>query len=730
MSAGAAQTERPSSHATGDDLMSWLPRDRSTWIQLLALIILLGWHFSFFGEVFVSFEVPGRHYSLADLSRAIEDPDGTLTIDDILTSPQQARFPDSQINHQNFGLTESFFWIKVDGEKLSRLTAEAPSREWILEFSRPHLDVADLFIVKRSDTSGAGSVIATSHSGMGIRIEDRQIPYANAAFRFDTSRPDTDVYLRLENRTAFCGNLSLWEPGFYLRKIAVEQALFGIFLGGAITILLYNFCMLISMRSRMYAYFLGYLFFISSLVVIDFGHSLMLFEDPNPYFLKEQIPTIIWCTWIFTFLFTTEVLEYRTLNYRLWLATRLVIACLVVAILCTPFVPFKIRDDSAIFASVGFFPLLFSLGIYAYVKGVREGMYFVSSWFFNISGTAIFSMVAIGLLNPTPLTLAAMPVGVLAEAVMLTFSLADKIKRAQKMVDRENQRTLDLMTRYSHELEDKVRERTKDLENSQQELVIKQQMAAMGVLTAGIAHEINNPNNFVSAGLQNLTAWKESFEQLIDELLSEDSDPGVRDMFRERFGALDTQIAGLSSSSDNISTIVTGLRTITRLDEADMKEVDATDGMLQIMRFLRAGIGKGIDFTSLAPDRPKVLCYPAELNSAFMALMTNAIQAVRDREAATHGPVAGNIHIESHLVEERNTRYLRMHLRDNGIGMSAKTLSKAFEPFFTTRASGEGAGLGLSISRDTIEKHGGKITLNSSPGKGTSVVILLPVAVS
>jgi signal transduction histidine kinase len=355
-------------------------------------------------------------------------------------------------------------------------------------------------------------------------------------------------------------------------------------------------------------------------------------------------------------------------------------------------------------------------------------MYFVSSWFFNIWGTAIFSLVAIGVINPGRLTLAAMPVGILMEAVLLTFSLGDKIKRAQKMVGHENQRTLQLMNRYSLELEDKVRDRTRDLEESQQELVIKQQMAAMGVLTAGIAHEINNPNNFVSAGLQNLTAWKESFEQLIDELLSDDSDPAVRDMFRERLNALDTQLAGISSNSDNISTIVTGLRTITRLDEADMKEVDATDGMLQIMRFLRAGIGSGIEFTSLAPDRPKVLCYPAELNSAFMALMTNAIQAIRDRERLTRGPVAGNIHVESHVVEEKGMRFLRLTLKDNGCGMSPKTLSKAFEPFFTTRAAGAGAGLGLSISRDTIEKHGGKITLTSTPGTGSIVVVLLPVA--
>ena len=80
------------------------------------------------------------------------------------------------------------------------------------------------------------------------------------------------------------------------------------------------------------------------------------------------------------------------------------------------------------------------------------------------------------------------------------------------------------------------------------------------------------------------------------------------------------------------------------------------------------------------------------------------------------------------MIEEKGMRFLRLMLKDNGCGMSPKTLSKAFEPFFTTRAAGAGAGLGLSISRDTIEKHGGKVTLTSTPGAGSTVVILLPVA--
>jgi two-component system NtrC family sensor kinase len=698
--------------------------DRAFWLQVLALAILFVWYAGKIGQVFIDLEGGDRRVVLSPYSKVIEDTGNQWTIGDVTSPALQQRFDTTDQTGMALGIAQSSFWIRIDLREILREHPHLFHTPRILEVSRPNISLTELYTRDRHDDRFEIQRLTSSD-------ESRPVEYPTSAFLLDAD-PDRDsqIYVRIRNNTSTPGLLLLWEPRNFLRKVAIEQNMQGIFYGGVIVLLLYNLCMYISMQQRVHLYYMGYLAGAATFLGTEQGQVVALFESPDIEFVKWLIPVSGWIAWTFVFLFVAEFLDTRT-RHRGWHTTLGLITALTgMGVLLSLLAPFSI---SILAVALFTLPLLVVILLFlfaAVIQGDENARIMLLAWSINALGCLIFTLSALGIIQPSVMTEAAMPTGILLEALLMSFSLADKIKRAQRQVDEENQRTLDLMHQYSLELEDKVRERTRDLEDTQQELVIKQQMAAMGVLTAGMAHEINNPNNFVSAGVQNLTAWKESFENLVDDLLSDEADPVIKDLFRERFSALDTHLAGLSSSSDNISTIVTGLRTITRLDEADMKEVDAADGMLQIMRFLRAGIGKGIEFTSLVPDRPKVLCYPAELNSAFMALMTNAIQAVRDREHATLGPMDGSIHIESHVIEERHRRFLHITLKDNGCGMSAKTLSKAFEPFFTTRAAGAGAGLGLSISRDTIEKHGGTLTLTSTAGQGTRVTIRLPVAMS
>lgn len=694
------------------------------WIQVVALFILFCWYAGQIGKVFIDLEGGDSRLTLSPHSKTLEDADSQWTIDDVTTPGFQQRFDESDRVGMATGIRQSSFWIRIDMRDVLREHPGVFSTPRILEVSRPNISVTELYSRNRHAERYKMHLLTSAD-------ESRPIEYPTSAFILEADNVrDHFLYIKIRNNTSTSGLLLLWEPKNFLRKVAVEQNMHGIFYGGVIILLLYNLCMFISMRQRVHLYYIGYLAGAAVFLGTEQGQLVSFFEKPDVDFIKGLVPMSGWMAWAFVFLFIAEFLDTRTRHPGWHNILILVVVLTTVGTLTSLVAPFRISILAVGVFSLPLIAIVMSFLLVAVLQGDENARIMLVAWTINGLGCLVFTLSALGIIQPSVMTEAAMPAGILLEALLMSFSLADKIKRAQKQVDRENQRTLDLMNRYSLELEDKVRERTRSLEDTQQELVIKQQMAAMGVLTAGIAHEINNPNNFVSAGLQNLTAWKESFETLLDELLSDDSDPALRDMFRERFRALETHLAGISSSSDNISTIVTGLRTITRLDESDMKDVDATDGMLQIMRFLRAGIGAGIDFTSLAPDRPKVLCYPAELNSAFMALMTNAIQAIRDREAATHGPVDGNIHLESHVIEEREGRFLHITLKDNGCGMSPKTLSRAFEPFFTTRGAGAGAGLGLSISRDTLEKHGGTLTLKSTLHQGTLVTLRLPVAVA
>lgn len=276
---------------------------------------------------------------------------------------------------------------------------------------------------------------------------------------------------------------------------------------------------------------------------------------------------------------------------------------------------------------------------------------------------------------------------------------------------------------YSVEMEQKVNERTAELINTQKELVLKQKMAALGVLTAGVAHEINNPNNAISGGAQAVMAWRQNFDAFLQELMSADADPEIKEAFEARFKKLDSQVSLIDTGSRRIKSIVDGLRTLTRVDEGARIEVDMLSGLDHYVRILQPNIEGSIRVFTDFQSRPRALCWAAELNQAYMNIITNACHAIELKQSQSSEGFAGEINIKSSVIGDK----LHILVADNGVGMAPEVLEKAMDPFFTTKTVGTGAGLGLSISRDIIKKHGGTLEIQSTLGEGTTVHIVLPL---
>jgi signal transduction histidine kinase len=280
-----------------------------------------------------------------------------------------------------------------------------------------------------------------------------------------------------------------------------------------------------------------------------------------------------------------------------------------------------------------------------------------------------------------------------------------------------------LLTEYSHSLELRVEERTRALAETQQTLVQKQKMAALGVLTAGIAHEINNPNNFIVSGAQNAEAFLANLDSFVTDLLADEGDQDLRAQFAERFDRIRLQLGLVLDGARRIRGIVEGLHVFTGHGEDGRKRTDPVSGLEQTVRLMNV---EGRDTLSVVTDfrdRPSAYCWPAELNQVFMNLLSNAEYAIRLRLPGGDAEYRGIIRLGSRL--EGNE--LHLLVEDNGIGMDASTLEKAMDPFFTTKPVGSGAGLGLSISHDICVKHGGRLLLDSSPGQGTRATVILPV---
>ncbi|WP_338812068.1 ATP-binding protein [Bernardetia sp. Wsw4-3y2] len=260
-----------------------------------------------------------------------------------------------------------------------------------------------------------------------------------------------------------------------------------------------------------------------------------------------------------------------------------------------------------------------------------------------------------------------------------------------------------------------------ELKSTQAQLTQAEKMASLGQLTAGIAHEINNPINFVYAGM-------DALHTNIEELLSWTSKENISEEFYEEYDELidetRTLLKDIQIGAMRTFEIVKGLRNFSRLDEEEIRKTHINDHISTTLILLRNQIkengiivNRELDF-SIHP----IECYPGQLNQVLMNICNNAIQALIEQKQKTENNRSPVLSIKT----RNNENYITLIIADNGSGMSEEVKKRIFEPFYTTKNVGEGTGLGMSITYGIIEKHNGKISVESKIGEGTSFEIQLP----
>ncbi len=274
----------------------------------------------------------------------------------------------------------------------------------------------------------------------------------------------------------------------------------------------------------------------------------------------------------------------------------------------------------------------------------------------------------------------------------------------QSAIAIENAKAFDEIAQLNKTLEARVEERTRELRDTQGQLVQSEKMRSLGQLVAGVAHELNNPIGFVHANLQLL-------EEYVERLMRSDLDSARRRRTRE---AIEKLLSRSREGTERVKQIVQDLRTFSRTDQAELQQVslnDAIDRTLALMEpRLKGGVAIERDFGAL----PEVRCYAGQLNQVFMNLLMNACDAMEGR---------GTIAIRT----RRDGDGVVLEFHDDGPGMTPEVKSRIFEPFFTTKPVGKGTGLGLSLSHGIIERHGGTMGVESEPGEGAHFTIRLPL---
>lgn len=283
-----------------------------------------------------------------------------------------------------------------------------------------------------------------------------------------------------------------------------------------------------------------------------------------------------------------------------------------------------------------------------------------------------------------------------------------------------------------------------ELKQTQTQLIQSEKMSSLGQMVAGVAHEINNPVNFIFGNLVYAKNYTNELVHLIELYqkycpeppaeIQEAIDEIELDFLKEDLPKLqDSLLLG----AERIREIVQSLRTFSRLDEAEVKEVDIHEGIDSTLRILHNRLkgavweSKGniekIEVLKQYATLPPIECFAGQLNQVFMNLLSNAIDALEESWKIGHFKVTEipKIIIITELIDRE---WIRIKIADNGIGIKPDTLDKLFDPFFTTKDVGKGTGLGLSISYQiVVERHGGKMYCNSEPGKGAEFVVEIPI---
>lgn len=573
------------------------------------------------------------------------------------------------------------------------------------------------------------SISAAVYTPDGRLIRDLEFRENSSNYVLPIPHLDVDTFsIVLKIRSSF----PLFVPARFMVEHKLELSekrddlIYSMYFGIIIIMCLYNIFVYVSTRSKSYIYYVFYTLTFGIAQFILLGYLKAIFPGVGLISAKQSAVIFFGLSGIFGIWFFISFLEARKnlpIIYKIFLFLAISYSLLIVSGFLKLFgISFNLLNINGLLVGlVG----IGGSGYLAY-KGNRPARFFLIAWVTFIVGLVIFVLTQLGMAPYNEFTKFVLPMGSAIEVSLLSFALADKINILQQ----ENET---LVREQNIILEKQVAERTAELgdaldnlKNTQLQLVNSEKMASLGHLTAGIAHEINNPINFISANVSPLRRDIEDYEMLMDmynELEPANFDSKIEEI-RSKVKEVDleylkkeiqTLLSGIDEGARRTAEIVKNLKIFSHIDKAEHSYYSVNEGLRSTLQLLTHKLG-GIYIRENLGDLPPILCFPGKLNQVFMNILSNAIDALAGRP---------NPEIGVHTYLSENNVYVE--ISDNGTGIPENIINDIFNPFFTTKEVGTGTGLGLSITIAIVQEHGGDIKVKSEPGKGTTFIIILPV---
>lgn len=639
----------------------------------------------------------------------------------------------------NLGIKENATWLKIE--------IPASEGDLFLQIESPMIDSLFFYQVVGQN------ILYGDTTGVAFPFSTRQVNSPQFLFEIKASEEKSLAFIRIQSGKQVIVVPSVNDKYELLKGQNYTDAFFSFYAGLMLVMFLYNLFVYVSVRDQSYLFYIGYILFVGLTQLVLNGYGNQYVWPNNTWLALRSTHFGGVASGLATIVFAGQFLHVRENSkwlYKLMIGySVLYLLALITSILGYFQFSFNLINFCAMFSLI----LIFG-SIQIYRRGFKPALYFVVAWLFFLIGIVIFVMKDYGVFAYNSLTRFALPVGSALEVVLLSLALADRINQLKREKEVEQEEKLfalseneRIIKQQNATLESKVNERTRELalaneelshtlsnlKSAQAQLVDAEKMASLGQMTAGIAHELNNPINFVSG---NITPLKRDIEDLfqvidnLDEIMPEDAEihekvKNIKQLSKDLElpfirTEIDQLLKGIEDGASRTSAIVRGLRVFSRLDEDALKKADINECLISTLIILKSNMrGEAMIIEDLDPNMKEVSCFPGKLNQVFMNIINNAVQATaglgRTREER-----------KIWISTKYDPNHVTVRIKDNGVGIPDSVKQRIFDPFFTTKEVGEGTGLGLSIVLGIVNDHQGKIVVDSQEGVGTEFIITLP----
>lgn len=667
----------------------------------------------------------------------LEDPTNTLKFGDVFNNP---KFHSATSKLPFLRYSKSVIWLK--------LTIKNNTNGYVIPITTGRSIIDDFDIYYHNPISHKTVHVSPCDLKANPNFLSQNSTLVNWSIAPDTVQT---IYIRLKSNMSSIIPIGVHSQDEYLEKSAINQLINGALIGIFLVMALYNLILFAIVRDKSYLYYVVYIIFFGFSQVFMLGYGNILLSGNTQLLNQYAIPFIRIGFGFSMLLFADEFLQLKKnfkKYYKWYLVLYVLYALPLIATIC------KWVSGAYLLITINVFitsVTLLCIGFYMYFKGFKPAKFFLSGWGLSLIAILITLARNKGLIPYNYLTANFLTYSAVIELILFSTALADKISfyRDQNTISqssalqiaKENER---LITEHNIILENMVKERTQalietnqnlsvtieNLQSAQHHLIETEKMASLGQLTAGVAHEINNPINFVSANVSPLRLdFKELFTLLkyYEEAATNPDNPDLLKAaikFKEEIDPdfIKTEIKGLidgiEDGANRTKEIVKSLRTFSRMDQLALTPANINSSILNTLVLLRSSIPYYIEVKPVLNKLASLNCYPGKIDQMLINLIDNSIHAIKAKEAHANESIL--------IVSEDHPDHISIKISDTGIGMTAEIKQRVFEPFYTTKEIGEGTGLGLSIVFGIIEKHKGTIDIQSTYGMGTTVIIKLP----